>query len=127
MGGNHFVLHSLESIKGDVNLGSLVDLDHELYEERGLYEDVEVDTELAHFKALFEREIHHDPGDPEHPRDSPQADVALVLSEPLLPVCIYPVKEEVLQSREAFVFLVFKPNSVVLSFLIMGLLLVLHR
>ena len=87
------MFRSLKSIQRDVDLGALVDLDHEFNEERRLCQLAEVHTQLTHLHALLERKVYHYARYPENPGDPAYGYVGLILPESLLPICIHSVQE----------------------------------
>ncbi len=88
------MLLGLEGVQGDIYLGPLVDLNHELDEEGALCQGAEVDTQVAHLDAVFQREVGHDPRNPKDSSDTPDANVRLVLLESLISIRIHSMHEQ---------------------------------
>lgn len=103
------MLLGLESVQRDVNLGSFIYLHHKLDKEWRLCEHAKVHTGLTHFETILKRQVNHDSRDPKHPSDSLNANVALVLFQSLLPISIYSMQKEFLQSKQALILLAVKP------------------
>ena len=77
---------------------------------------------MSHFKALFEGQVDHHAGNPEHACDPTNANVLLILLQSLLPIRIHAMQEQLFQSEEALVLLGIEPQLTLVFLFYMRLL-----